>query len=200
MKKLIVKTAVKTALIILGIFIAVSVIMNFGFPGHMATMFENIGNYRFAAGYAATCYDRSGKTDDLVRCVDDSILAGNETYILKYGKKLIADESFAEVCEKKDAATAGMNYRQLIYGKIAVVTYGKGDLEGAITIADEGREWEGPDSFGSGNAVYVLCLKVVEKKDSAAADRLTELLGGLQPTEADEQSLLELTKQELQDL
>lgn len=56
MQKLVVKTAVKTVLILLGIVIAAFAIFNFAFPQHMATAMESLGNYDMAVKYANLRY------------------------------------------------------------------------------------------------------------------------------------------------
>lgn len=200
MKKLIAKTAVQTVLIAAGVLLAVALILNFGFPAHMATLFENTGNYALAAEYAATAYERSGDTDDLVRCVDDSILAHRNDYIVKYGKELIADENFSRVCQTKDAAADGLDYCQLVYGEVALAVYASGDFDGAYEIADDGRRVRGDACFSEGNALHVLCLKVVSCKDAAAAATLTGALESIEPTETGESALLESVIQELNNI
>ena len=92
LKNFVIKTAVKTFLIVLAVAVAGFIIFNFAFPQHMASFAERVGNYDMALKYASLRYSYTGSTDDLARCFEDAILAGDDEAILEYG-----DEFFENV-------------------------------------------------------------------------------------------------------
>ena len=86
MFNVVVKTALKTLLgVIIALLIAFA-IASLGFPGSMASLFENWGNYSLATGYASLSYSYSGNAEDLARCFQDSVLAGNDGDIVRSAK------------------------------------------------------------------------------------------------------------------
>lgn len=176
MEKLVVKTAVKTVLIILGIFIAVFAIFNFAFPQHMATVTESIGNYELAVKYASLRYYYTKNCDDLARCFDDSVLLGKDEYILQYGEQLINKGSdYEEVCKSKNVLQtgSGYDYDHWVKGKLAVSYYNTGKPDKAIEMALDDN---GNNRFPYGNALMSLAARVRAEKDAETAKKLLKVL------------------------
>lgn len=187
MEKLVVKTAVKTVLIILGILIAVFAVFNFAFPQHMATATESIGNYDLAVKYASLRYYYTKDCGDLARCFDDSVLLGKDEYILQYGEQLIEHRDYENVCDRKNAQQtgSGYDYDQWVKGKLAVSYYNTGDTEKAIEKAVESN---GITSFARGNALMTLAARVRSAHDKETAETLIGVLGEIHPTEQQEET------------
>lgn len=175
MEKLVVKTAVKTVLIILGILIAVFAIFNFAFPQHMATATESIGNYDLAVKYASLRYYYTKDCGDLARCFDDSVLLGKDEYILQYGEPLIKNRDYERVCKSKNEKQtgSGYDYDHWVKGKIAVAYYNTGKKDKAIEMAAASNGYK---SFAYGNALMTLAARIRTENDAEyAAKILVEL-------------------------
>ena len=187
MEKLVVKTAVKTVLIILGIFVAVFVIFNFAFPQHMATATESIGNYDLAVKYASLRYNYTKNCDDLARCFDDSVLLGNDEYILDYGEKLIKHRDYEEVCKTKNLKQTGSryDYNHWVKGKIAVSKYNTGVKKKQDKLKREAIDLAAAETdtetFEYGNPLMALavCIKSEDPKDVDAATYILEKLDAI---------------------
>lgn len=179
LEKLVVKTAVKTVLIILGVLIVVFAIFNFAFPQHMATLTEGMGNYSLAVKYASLRYSYTGDVDDLSRCFDDAVLLGNDKYVLEYGEKLTNSREFGEICAKKNAQIGvGYDYRHRVLGKLAVSKYNLGKIEEAVELAADAN---GTDSFAYGNALMSLSAAARSKKDAQTCAILIEKIDKIEP-------------------
>lgn len=189
LEKLVVKTAVKTVLIILGIIIAVFAVFNFAFPQHMATATESIGNYDLAVKYASLRYYYTKDCGDLARCFDDSVLLGNDEYILQYGEQLIAHRDYDYVCERKNSQQtgSGYDYNHWVKSKLALSYYNTGKKDKAVEMAaaDNGNR-----SFAYGNALMSLAARVRSAKDAETAAKLLAVLGQIEPTEQKESDYL----------
>ncbi len=199
MEKLVVKTAVKTVLIILGIFLVVFAVFNLAFPQHMATITESTGNYALAVKYADLRYSYTKDCADLSRCFDDSVFLGSDAQIRKYGDKLVEDAGFEKVCEQKDVAYEGYDYERWVYSKIAVARYHtEEDKNEALKYA---LEKNGSDSFAKGNAVMSIASEVISSKDVNSAKNLCDWIKNgvadlnipeIKPTDKDEQNYLKI--------
>ena len=125
-------------------------------PHTMATASEKAGNYSFAVTCADLKYKYTNKTDDLARCVQDSILAGNDKYIVKYGESFLKKDDFEKTCESR-----GENFKVYICGNLALAQYNTGSLEKAVETCKTG----GSSSF------IKLTVEVIE--NGSAQDKQT---------------------------
>lgn len=205
MDKLVVKTAVKTVLIILGIFLAVFAIFNFAFPQHMATAMESIGNYSLAVKYADLRYHYTKDVDDLARCFDDSVLWENDKYIVEYGDSLMAHKDFQDVCEAKNREYenygADYDYATWVNTKVALSHYNIGfenndDKDKAIGL-DRAAEMCGTESFVQGNPLLAICARIRTNKDKSGAEYALSKLNGIHPEDSQQVSDLEFVKREM---
>ncbi len=185
MEKLVVKTAVKTVLIILGIFIAVFAVFNFAFPQHMATATESIGNYDLAVKYASLRYYYTKSCYDLARCFDDSVLLGKDEYILQYGEPLIDHKDYGDVCKRKDGAQTGSRYSydHWVKSKLSISYYNTGKKDKAIETAEQDN---GKTGFVYGNALMSLAARVKSEKDVETAQKLVDILKTISTTDSKE--------------
>ena len=193
MEKLVVKTAVKTVLIILGIVIAVFAVFNFAFPQHMATATESIGNYDLAVKYASLRYYYTKDCSDLARCFDDSVLLGKDEYILQYGEQLMNHRDYNYVCERKNSQQtgSGYDYDHWVKSRLAVSYYNTGKTEKAIDMAFDDN---GETSFAYGNALMSLASRIRSENDAEAADKILEVLDKIHPTDQKENNYLTTVK------
>lgn len=203
-QRLVVKTAVKTVLILLGILIAVFAIFNFAFPQHMATAMETLGNYGMAVKYANLRYVYTNDSFDLARCYDDSVLAEDDGAIVYYGEKLTADENYNKVCSARNDLYNGMysdqfgfnfDYDLRVRSTMAVSYYGEAvEKEGEERVEytqkaiDFAITANGTDRFPYGNPLMTLSVKIANEKDAAAAQAMLTALDGVTPTEEKEKS------------
>ncbi len=169
MSKVIIKTALKTLLILIFIALAAFAVASFGFPQHMATLFENTENYSIATKYAALRYSYTNDVSDAARCAEDAILSGDDENIIAYCAVLTEHTDFESYCTQMDEyystgeyASYTLSYKQYIYGKYVVSLASVGEKEKAAEMALTAN---GLHSFKSGNAISVLALWAVENND-----------------------------------
>lgn len=189
MEKIVVKTAVKTVLIILGILVAVFAVFNFAFPQHMATATESIGNYDLAVKYSLLRYNYTKKCEDLARCFEDSVLLGEDKYILEYGEKLTAHHDYEEVCKVKNRQQSGsrFDYKHWVNSKLAVSYYNTGEKSKAIELASKDN---GTQSFVYGNALMSLSASIRSAGDVESATAILAALEEIHPDDASERDTL----------
>lgn len=204
---IIAKTALKTLLaVIIAIIIAFGV-ASLAFPAGMASVFESMGNYTLATGYASLAYTYSPTTENLSRCVEYSILAGDDGNIMSFAEKLVeaddfddycasVDEAVNSSCEKKYGKTYkeqygyAYSYRQFVYGHLACAQYNRGKKNEAIATAEAAM---GGDfsSFPRNNALFALARRYGEKQDTdSSKDKLLEVLQKFHPIDENEAEYL----------
>ncbi|MGN1060179.1 MAG: hypothetical protein ACI4QN_00450 [Candidatus Coproplasma sp.] len=213
MQKLVVKTAVKTVLILLGIVIAAFAIFNFAFPQHMATAMEALGSYGMAVKYANLRYTYTQDSFDLARCYDDSVLAGDDESIIIYAEKLIADKNYDNVCAQRNGLYNNIyngqfgfsfDYDLRVRSSVSVSYYNealKKEGENRETYVQKAinfaLEANGTTRFPYGNALMILSIKIANNDDVAAAESMLAALDGITPTDADEMEDLSYFKNKL---
>ena len=143
-------------------------------PQSMATASEKAGNYSFAVTCADLKYKYSKSSGDLARCVQDSIFAGDDAKVVKYGESFLNKSDFEQTCESR-----GENFKVFVCGNIAVSQYRTGSLEKAVSTCVKG----GADSF------IKLTVTVVE--EGSAADKQT-LADALNKQDAPNQTIKNL--------
>lgn len=181
MKKIVVKTALKTLLIAFIALIAAFMVASFGFPGKMATMCENMGAYSSATLYADLAFNYSRTTSNLARCLDDSVFAGKDENIVKYGDRLIAREDFAAYAEERSAAANGaVDYFGFVYNNLTIAKYNRGDKDGALNTAKTAME--GVSDFPVNNAYAILAIQAASASDAELCQKIYELIVELSPT------------------
>lgn len=192
MLKVIVKTAVKTLVILIIVGALGFGIVSLATPGVMAYAFEQCGAYSVAAGYASIQYKYTGKVDDLDRCFRDCVAAGNDKGCVRFGTELIKDPRFAEYCERMNESLSdtmpdnygkGVDYAQYVYGKTACARYSSGESAEAVKLVEEGlRHTQG---FPYNNAAVELCVKAAEKSDAETKSKLLEIISKITPAESE---------------
>lgn len=189
MEKLVVKTAVKTVLILLGVAVVAFAVVNFAFPQYMATVSESMGNYDLAVKYASLRYRYTRNCDDLARCFDDGVLSGNDKYVLQFGEQLVEHRDYAEVCREKDhkQTGSGYSYNHWVQARLAIAYYNTDQKAKAIDMAAEDN---GTESFVYGNPLMSLVAYIRSGNDKEAAKYILTKLNAIHPADAKEQGYL----------
>lgn len=166
--------------VIIAIFVAFGT-ASLGFPQHMATLFEKMGAYSFATGYAGLAYTYKGTVENLARCVDDSIFAHDDANIVNYGNKLVEREDFDAYCEQRNEALDGaVDYYQYIYGNLACAIYSRGDKDGALDAAKNAMQKV--SGFPANNALAALAIRSAKNSDTEFSATLYNLIKDIEPT------------------
>lgn len=181
LKNIISKTALKTLLIVLIAVVLAFGVASLGFPQHMATFFENTGSYKIATGYASLAYTYSDTFENLVRCVDDSILSGDDSNIVSFASRLIAAEEFGEYCSLRDEefkknlngsgfdASTEFSYKQYVAGHLSCSQYALGNTDGALETAKNAMSGE---YFPANNAYAMLATRAASRNDAEMKEKL----------------------------
>lgn len=179
MKNIVAKTALKTLLTAIIAILVVFAAISLGFPHYMAAMFENMGSYCIATGYAGLAYKYNGTVENLARCVDDSIFAESDANIVKYGEKLVTCGDFAEYAAGR-TEESGIDYYHFVYSNLACATYNRGDKEGAFERAQ--ASMRDVDDFPINNALAALAIRSVESSDEQFSQKLYQEILTKAPT------------------
>lgn len=196
MKNVISKTALKAVLIVIIAAVLAFGVASLGFPQHMATFFEKTGNYKFATGYASLAYTYSGTYENLARCVDDSILSGDNSDIVNFASRMVDNDGFEEFCAARDEAireslengglqaNTDYSYKQYVTGNLACSRYALGDADGALETASAALEGEG---FPPNNALAMLARRAVINGDNDMKIKLRKIIEEIEaaPDEAE---------------
>lgn len=185
MKNLVSKTAVKALLIVIIALALLFGVASLGFPSQMASLFEKMGGYSFATGYAKLAYSYSDTCANLARCVDDSIFAGDERNTVVFGEQLVGRDDFNEYCAERNASMDSLDYRQFVYGNIAVAHYELGDSDAALKTSDEAMS--GVVGFPSNNAYTALALAARNAGDASLMDALYGRVSSIIPLSSAEE-------------
>lgn len=197
MNNVIVKTALKTLLAVIIALVVALAVLCLGFPQTVAGIFENSGNYSMAIPFASLRYTYTGSAEDLAKCAEDSIFAGDNRSVTVFCGELTKREDFPDICTKKDESVSQGYYRRYIYANYAYSLYLCGNADEALKAADEGVS--GEEGFPLGNAYAKLAIAVAEAKDGQTALKLLERLNGITPEES-EKNYLDKTKKVISDI
>ena len=186
MKNVVSSTAFKAVFIVIIALIIAFATASLGFPKQMATMFEDMGAYSFATGYAGLAYKYSGTVENLARCVDDSILAKDDADIVNYGEKLVKRKDFLSYSQKRTAASSGVDYYHFVYGNLARAKYSRKNKDGALITAQ--ASMQDKSDFPLNNALGVLAAQAVKKSDREFCKKLSEaIIGKFNPSDEKQQ-------------
>lgn len=186
MKKFVFKTALKTFFIVVGVLVIGFLVFNLACPQHMATLFEQAGNYNLAVRYAALRYSYTDDTNDLARCLEDAILAGDDALTLEYGDEFLERDDSAQVMYEL-TAERGTDYLQLFGNAVVRAHYSTGDFVGALTLA---FNINGETSFAYGNPLMSLAVAVISRSDVENAPIMLNALEHIATEDETEQSYL----------
>ncbi len=212
MEKVVLKAAVKAVLGIFIIFILAFAVFNLAFPQHMATITENMGYYSLAVKYADLRYSYTKNYNDLVRCFEDGVLAKNDSYVIKYGDKVIENvQKFEQLCTDKQNADSAYEYGDWVYSKISVSYYAEGRKDSNKDNGDKKilKAFElaiynnGTEEFRYGNALMSLAASISTARDSETAFLMCRVLDEgylipegniITPTDQTQKEYLDLVK------
>lgn len=213
MEKVVLKAAVKAVLAILIIFVLAFAVFNLAFPQHMATITENMGYYSLAVKYADLRYSYTKNYGDLVRCFEDGVLAKNDSYVIKYGEKVIENkDKFEELCaDKQNADNTQYLYKDWAYSRISVSYYNEGRKDSNRDNGDKkilkafelAIESNGTEEFRRSNALMSLAASIYTARDGDTALLMFRVLDEgylipdgqiITPTEKSQKDDLDLVK------
>lgn len=181
MKHVVAKSALKTLLGAVIVILVAFAVFSFGFPGKMASILEDMGSYSLATRYAGLAYTYSKTTENLARCLDDSIFAENDEDIVKYGDLLLESSDFEEYAEGRSAATGYVvDYSTFVYGRLAIAKYNLNDKDGALETAV--MAMRGVTGFPINNTYAILAIQAVRTNDTVFCQKLKPLIEELSPT------------------
>ena len=187
MQKLLTKVALITLGAIMGAVLLIFSLWILISPQSMASLSEDLGNYSFAVTCADLKYKYSHKTEDLARCVEDSILAKKNDKIVKYGDKLLASEDFEDFCAYRDKQLSAnteylseYSYRTYMLSTIALAEYRAGDLQKAVQTANRGEK----ECFRKLALEVVICGTAEDREDllkfvDPTIDGVVDLIEGI---------------------
>lgn len=205
-EKLVIKTAVRTVLVLLILLVAAFAVLSFGFPGYMSDVTRNLGAYDMALAYCRLNYSYTGDSMDLADCFELCVLTDDDGGIISSGEELVLKPDFADVCKNMEQALGElsdeyldgeqlvMDYSQRVKGKLAAAYYRADETIKAIDYAFAAN---GADSFRSGNALIALSAEIRTARDGDAAALLLEKLAGISPSVKEESALLTEVMQSL---
>ena len=202
MKNFVVKTAVKTFLIILVLAVVAFGVFNFACPQYMASFAEQIGNYDMALSYASLRYSYTGDTRDLARCFEDAILADDDSSIVRYGDEFFQKEDRAQVMyelslESYDPSTQNyIDYFNFFGGRLVRARYSQDDFSGALALDLN----NGTSSFAYGCPLMSLTAEVVGSQDKTNAPALLEVLQSISPEDEEQAAMLESLSKSVKNL
>lgn len=179
MKNIVTKTVFKMILVVVIAIAVVFATVSLALPQSMATMFENMGIYSFATGYAGLAYKYSRTVESLARCVDDSIFAKDEANVINYGEKLVAHDDFEEYCATR-TEESGVDYYHFVYSNLACAKYSRGDKDGALETAK--ASMQDISDFPENNAFGALAIRAVKNLDYELAIELYQEIIQKTPT------------------
>lgn len=182
LKNIVSSTAFKTIIIVIMALIVAFTAASLAIPQHMASMFENMGAYSFATGYASLAYKYKDTAGNLARCVDDSILAEDDDNVINFGDKLVSHADFAAYAKTR-TEESGLDYYHFVYSYVACAKYTRGEKDNAFQTATESMQ--NVLDFPENNAFAALAIKAAENSDKEFAEKiyLKILELDLQPTE-----------------
>lgn len=181
MRSVVVKTALKTLLIAVIALIIAFAAASLGFPGQMASLFEKSGAYSCATCYARLAYKYSATVENLARCFDDSVFAGNDENIVEFGDMLVSRDDFKTYAEERLAASeSGVSYRNFVYSNLAKAKFLCGDKKGAMEVANTAMV--GVTDFPANNAYAILAIQAVRINDGEYRQKIYGLIVNLSPS------------------
>lgn len=156
LNKIILKAFLQTfaaVLVLLGILFGV---LCLGFPQTMMDMTYSLGMDGASVDYAITAYERFDKVEYIERGADTALQAKLYEKADECLEKLIADDGFASVCERKDAenVAAGLpaGYRAYYLRQLCVAKYEAGKTSAAVDRAIELMD----GTFAGGNPLVAV--------------------------------------------
>ena len=141
MLRRILKTALITALSVIGVFV-IGAFSIFTFaPKFSASVCHDLGMRKLASSCLVRVYKNTGELDDLIEVIDSSVYAEKKETIVEYGKLLFktynGSAQFKSFCEKEDVGYQGEGYKTYDYyaNTVFMALYETGDKQGAAEFA-----------------------------------------------------------------
>ena len=174
MRKLIVKTALISFVSAVG-----AILLFIGFcalflPAFTSNVLWNMGMYSSSANFAKKAYEDSGENARLIALVERSIVAGNDSITIEYGRIFIESDFFLDYAKTAQSEQYSGNYAGYIVGNIAVSQYDLGKKDDALQTVKNHLT-----SYTEYNAVQYLMRVVFMAEDKEFAGKIQGYLNGL---------------------
>ena len=141
------------------------------FPSTSMEITYDMGMERSAIHFAERAYKSSKDVYYIAYATEVAIEQDKTGKIISCGEKFINHDDFEEYC-----ADMGENYRQLIYQKVCLAKYERGDKQEALDLA-ESSLLEG--TFPQGNALVAVLLTALNAGDADIVGNIEEKLNSL---------------------
>lgn len=186
--KVIGKTALKTALIVLAVLIVGLAAFAGIFPGALSNLGDEIGSSYFAVVFSERQYLRSGDINDLGTLVERAIKYRDQDMTVTYSKELLAFEAdgrkiFDEYAAFKDEQLSSYlgreySYDDYINGNLAAALWQNSPSEG-ILYASVGRFYVTQNRYGSNNSMTYAVNAFLEYRTQTGFDLIVCQLEGV---------------------
>ena len=165
------KTIIKSALITLAVIIGLFVCVNAGFalfaPAKLADVYFNAGCEKVALWLNESDYNRNGTNEKLVTVVNRSIAAQKEQKTLEYGKMLIDKYNANDIELDQD-------YIYFIGGEYCTILAKTGNEQDALTVAAELSV-----KYGQSNPVQALIYYAIQSENNQLLEQIRDLLNDM---------------------
>ena len=182
-KKLILKTAIASLLVICVLLLALFGILSYCAPVTMMKLSSSLGLDSMSGDYAYEAYGRSGDVEYLARAFEIAAESGHDVKASERFDTLYEHEDFAKYCASVDEQFkasedrgAVYGYRAYVCGQAARVKYRLAleDTEKAEVAAFALSETE--EGFPAGNPLLALALEAASAGDASFCSFLLETL------------------------
>ena len=166
--KLIVKTAICTLAVLIGLALILFGAVSLAAPAAMLSVADDLGMEKLAASYSVAVYEKTSGVDDLAEAVERNYAAGEYSVCAEYGSLFLKDPGFSDYCAARDRAAGSAegitgSYSQYASGIVASAQYWTGKKELSLSTAFGAIG----ETFPQNNAVISLAAAARSGNDKA---------------------------------
>ena len=163
--KVILKAFISTLSAIVLLFAFMFSVLALAFPSTMMQLSYDFGRDKTSIRYAQRAYDWFDDTYYMAYAMEVAIGSDNQEMIEKCGEIVVEDDAyFTQYCAEKQAglpASVTIQYKDYLYGKIAVAKYEQGKKEEAVNYAFDSLN----GAFPMDNAVEAVFYAAMRNTD-----------------------------------
>ena len=176
MKKTVLKSVVITLACVVATGAIIYVLLLTAFPGALASLYANMGNYENAVRYESKAYDKSGDISVIVAASDHAAQSGKNQLIIETVEKLISDDEYAKYSGEN------LEHCTFLTAKYVVARYEKEG--GSEALVD--KAFSLLIGYDSHNQVESLMVAAYDKGDKDTLSMIYDGLIGLDETSLSE--------------
>ena len=169
MKKTVIKSVVITLACVVATGAIIYVLLLTAFPGALASLYANTGNYGGAVRYESRAYDNSGDIALIVTAAGYAAQSGNNDLIIETVEKFVSDDEFAKYTEDN------FEHSTFLTAKYVVARYEKEG--GSQALVD--KAFSLLVGYASHNQVEYLLVAAYEKGDKDTLRKISVGLDGI---------------------